>query len=138
MVNDLKIRDNVTIIDWVPFEKVHSYIDASSVCLLPYSSTPNTEASSPNKLFQYMYMGKPVVVSSCKSLKRYAHETGGGIVFQAGDSADLSCAIVQLKDEAIRAELGNKGRSAVLDKFNWGVTSAKLIGLYKSLSGNRG
>ncbi|MFW6222615.1 MAG: glycosyltransferase family 4 protein, partial [Bacteroidota bacterium] len=96
MISDKGLENNVTIIDWVPFEQVHSYIAASKVCLLPYTSTPNTEASSPNKLYQYMSMGKPVVVSSCKSLKRVIEETGCGSVFQAGDPVDMARAINDL------------------------------------------
>lgn len=135
MIHKYSLDNYVELIDWVLFEKLPSYIAASSVCLVPHRSNPHTEATSPHKLFQYMLMGKPVIVSSCRPLKRIVDELGSGIVFQAGDSADLSRAIVQLKDEAIRTKLGERGRSGVLNKYNWNVTSKKLINLYKNLYG---
>jgi glycosyltransferase involved in cell wall biosynthesis len=133
MISEHSLRESVELIDWVPFAKVPSYIAASAVCLAPHNSNPHTEATSPHKLFQYMLMGKPVVVSSCRPLKRIVEEIGGGIVFQAGDSVALSRAIIQLKDGKLREKLGKKGRRAVLDKYNWSHTSAKLINLYSCL-----
>lgn len=136
MIHESALEANVELVDWVPFAQVPSYIAVSSVCLVPHNSNPHTDATSPHKLYQYMLMGKPIVVSSCKPLKRVVEEIGSGMVFQAGNSDDLGRAIVQLKSENIRTKLGEKGLRAVLDKHNWGVTSRKLIDLYKSFSGS--
>lgn len=134
MARTLGIAERVTMMDWIPQAQVYSYIAASTVCLVPYNSTWNTEISCPNKLFQYLYMEKPVVVSSCRSLQRYIVETGGGMVFRAGDAEDMSRVIVQLKDEALRADLGRKGRASVVSKLNWGVTAKALVALYEQLA----
>jgi glycosyltransferase involved in cell wall biosynthesis len=121
-------------VDWQPFEKIPSFVASSDVCLVPHHSNPNTEASSPHKLFQYMLMGKPVVVSSCKSLQRVVEETGSGLSFKAGDRQALASAVVKLKDEGVRRRLGEAGRRAVLKKYNWGRTSSKLVRIYEHLA----
>jgi glycosyltransferase involved in cell wall biosynthesis len=133
LVENLKIENHVTFEDWRPFDEVPSYIEASQICLIPHQSNPHTEATSPHKLFQYMLMGKPVVVSSCKPLQRVVQETGGGLVFSAGDSDHLSEVILQLRDENLREKLGQAGKQAVLNRYNWEITSRDLIRLYEKL-----
>jgi glycosyltransferase involved in cell wall biosynthesis len=119
--------------DWRPFAEVPSYIQASQICLVPHQSNPHTEATSPHKLFQYMLLGKPVVVSNCKPLQRIVNETNSGLVFNAGDSDHLADTILKLKDNNLRKELGQAGKQAVMDKYNWGRTAQDLIRVYGDL-----
>jgi len=64
VVESQGVQDHVEIIGWQPFHKVPSYIEASQVGLVPHYQNPHTDATVPHKLFQYMLMSKPVVVSS--------------------------------------------------------------------------
>lgn len=136
MVAKRSLENKVSFISWQPFEKVPSYITLSDVCLVPHHSNPHTEATSPHKLFQYMLLRKPVVVSSCKPLKRVVEETGSGLVFQAGDANSLAQTIIQLQDPLLRHSLGEAGRQAVIDKYNWRNTSQKLIQVYHQTTSN--
>ncbi|MEM3658728.1 MAG: glycosyltransferase family 4 protein [Candidatus Hadarchaeum sp.] len=133
MVAERSLNERVTFVDWQPFDKIPSFIYASTVCLIPHHSNPHTEATSPHKLFQYMLMGKPVVVSTCKPLRRIVEETGSGLIFQAGNSESLAEAVIKLRDKNLRDQLGEAGRRAVLEKYNWAETSKKLIKVYEQL-----
>ena len=133
LVTELNLKSQVKVQDWRPLEEVPSYIQASQICLVPHHSNPHTEATSPHKLFQYMLMGKPVVVSSCKPLQRVVSETQSGLVFTAGDSDHLAAVLLQLKDVRLRNKLGQAGRQAVLDRYNWERTSQDLIRIYDKL-----
>jgi glycosyltransferase involved in cell wall biosynthesis len=84
-----------------------------------------------------MLMGKPVVVSSCKPLRRIVEETGSGLVFEAGNSDALARAVIQLKDESLRRRLSEAGRRAVLEKYNWERTSKELVKMYEQLGQSR-
>ena len=133
LAESLGIESHVTFEDWRPFAEVPGYIQASQICLIPHQSNPHTEATSPHKLFQYMLMEKPVVVSSCKPLKRVVEATGAGLVFSAGDSEDLAGVILRLEDETLRNDLGRAGKQAVLDRYNWERTSRDLARLYENI-----
>lgn len=133
MVAERSVESKVTFINWQPFEKIPSYIALSDVCLVPHHSNAHTEATSPHKLFQYMLLKKPVVVSSCKPLKRVVEETGGGLVFQAGDASSLAETVVQLQDTQLRHNLGEAGYRAVKEKYNWSETSKILTGVYEQI-----
>jgi glycosyltransferase involved in cell wall biosynthesis len=135
VVESQGVRDHVEIIGWQPFHKVPSYIEASQVGLVPHYQNLHTDATVPHKLFQYMLMSKPVVVSSCRPLKRIVEETKSGLVFQAGDPKDLAKQILMLHvDPALQRECGLHGREAAIHRYNWTTEGRKLTDLYHFLS----
>lgn len=135
LVKERGLEDSVEIIGWQPFERVSSYIQASDVCLVPHHRNPHTDSTIPHKLFQYMLMSKPVIVSDCRPLKRIVEETESGLVFRAGDALDLADKIVFLyQNEDSQERCGQRGREAVLDRYNWEKESQKLLALYEKLA----
>jgi glycosyltransferase involved in cell wall biosynthesis len=131
----LNVSKNVDFIPRVPIEEVRSYYESCHIGLVPHNSTPHTEATVPHKLFQYMLFNKPVVVSSCKSLKRIVEDIGSGIVFKAGDPEDLSKKITFLYDRPdLRHRLSEKGYSAVFEgKYNWHSDGRVLNRVYTNM-----
>lgn len=128
------VYDLIDFVGWQPFEKIPSYIRTSDVCLVPHNKNPHTDTTMPHKLFQYMLEGKPVVVSSCKPLKRVVEETNSGLVFEAGNEKELAHKIIDLyKNESLRRELEKNGKRAVQGQYNWRMESKKLINLYRKL-----
>ena len=81
-----------------------------------------------------MLMGKPVVVSSCRPLQRIVMDNKCGLVFQAGNALDLAYRINLLKDSTYRQRLGNAGKRAVIQKYNWHLTSKKLLKVYEQFN----
>lgn len=134
MVKDLSLVNYVEFIPWQPFELTPTFITLSSVCLVPHLANAHTNATSPHKLFQYMLMGKPVVVSTCKPIKRIVQETNSGLVFDAGSPSSLAKAVNKLRHSSLRDRFGANGRNAVLEKYNWGRTSRKLLAIYDQFS----
>lgn len=133
----LRADEAVRFLGHQPFERVPSLIAASDVCLVPHDSDPQTEAALPHKLFQYMLMGRPVVVSSCRPLKRVISETGAGVVFTAGDPTSLAGAVLSLRNPDQRGPLGEAGRRAASTIYSWGRSAERLVGLYRELEGGR-
>jgi glycosyltransferase involved in cell wall biosynthesis len=135
MVESRGVQDHVEIVGWQPFQKVPSYIEASQVGLVPHHQNPHTDATLPHKLFQYMLMSKPVVVSSCRPLKRIVEETKSGLVFHSGDPKDLARQIVTLHtDSALQRECGRRGHEAATHRYDWAIEGRKLTDLYHALS----
>lgn len=130
-VAELGLEDSISFPGWVPLEDVPQIIAEADVGIVPHISSAHTETTVPHKLFQYMYLGKPVVVSDCKPLQRLVKGVNAGLVFRAGDSPDFARQILRLRDAALRHELGEKGHLAVLAKYNWKYESQKLIRIYQ-------
>lgn len=134
----LKVEEHVFFTGWVPFQQVPSYISASDVCLVPHYASDATNVGVPHKLFQYMALEKPVVVTNAKALQRIVEESECGIVIPSGDYDRMAEAIVKLHDNKGYAKmLGLNGRRAVERKYNWTNESRKLCQLYEELGRTR-
>jgi glycosyltransferase involved in cell wall biosynthesis len=131
---EVGVTDRVTFTGWVDFEEVPAQMAGCDVCVVPHASTPHTETTVPHKLFQYMAMGKPVLVTDVAPLARIVRETESGLVVPAGDHGAMADAIRRLRDDpALCAELGRNGRRAVESEYNWGRDGDRLVEVYDEL-----
>ena len=133
LVRDAGLGDRVTFAGFQPFKTVPTYIHLSSVCLIPHISTPHIETTMPNKIFQFMILGKPVVVSSTRPMMRIINDAECGLIFKERDAKSLAETIIQFEDEALRQRLGENGRQAVEDRYNWKKTAQALLSLYRKV-----
>jgi len=130
LTKKLNLQSKVIFTGWQPAEKLATYIFLSSICLVPHYKSSFTDSTIPHKLFQYMLMKKPVVVSSCKPLERIVNETNAGLVFRAGDPQDLAEKIIQIYKNP--NNYGENGYQAVIKKYNWENSAQKLINIYQN------
>jgi glycosyltransferase involved in cell wall biosynthesis len=128
------VADKVRFVDWVPFEQCPSYIAAASVCLVPQPSNPFIDVTMPHKLFQYMAMGKPVVVSDARPLQRIVETTGCGEVFRSGSPTSFAQAVLRILRNGQRSRYGVNGYKAVCTLYNWRRSAEQLLSLYSELS----
>ncbi len=135
MCKDLEIKDNVVFTGRVDFRLVPSYIASSSVCLVPHNVTEHINTTIPHKIFQYMIMRKPVIVTDAKPLKRIVEETNCGIVIPSGSYEKMAEAVIRLyTNREYARKLGENGRKAVEEKYNWGEMRKRLLDVYNRLS----
>src|ERR1019366_2171415 len=88
----------------------------------------------PNKLFQYMAMAKPVLVSNAKPLARIVRECSCGFVFTSGDPADAAAQIEEAHPVGGEGEIGLRGRASVEARYTWAEASRGLIQAYEKLA----
>ncbi len=134
LIDELKLRDVVHMQGWQDVSLFPSYVEASTVCISPLKRNLHHDTTFANKIFQYMAMGKPVVVSDSTAQANVIKQEDCGLVHKANDHIDLAEKLLQLlenKDEAKR--FGNNGKQAVLKRWNWKVTSQELVNLYNNL-----
>src|SRR3972149_2248964 len=81
LVKILNLEKSVDLKGWVNFSEVPKIIKESTICLIPHLRSEHTDTTIPNKIFDYMAMGKPVVASDCEPLKRIIQEEKCGFVF---------------------------------------------------------
>lgn len=140
IINSLKNennKNNIILEEWIPFNKVQEYINKSHICLVPHNKNEHTETTIPHKLFQYMAMKRPVLVSDVSPLKRIVHETKAGEVFKAGDPRSFAQKIKDMSNFERLLEYGENGRRAVEGKYNWENDAKRLINMYQELENER-
>lgn len=134
LAKELEVDDVVIFEGFQSQEKVKSYLLASDIGLVPFKRTPQTNNSSSNKLYQYMYYGLPILATNCTSVEKMVKENRCGIIYEDGDSKAFSKHVTEfLNDQEIIQEYSKNGKDAVSNKFNWHIEEEKLISLYENL-----
>ncbi len=113
-------------------------IAAADIGVIPSRKTAQSDATVPNKLFDYMAAGLAVLTSDTAPCTRIVRESGAGEVFRAGDAADLAAAVRRLADPAIRRAAGEAGRRAVLERYNWERDTAVLCDVVRRVARRSG
>jgi glycosyltransferase involved in cell wall biosynthesis len=105
---------------------------AGLVTFLPIRSHLDAQ---PNKLFEYMSAELPVIASDFPLWREIVADTGAGICVDP-ESPDAIAAAIRdlLRDESAMERMGNAGRQAVLNTYNWPAEAAKLVRFYKELA----
>jgi len=130
----LNIEDKVRFYGHKPFNEMLDLLAEADAAIIPHVRTDNNDASSPNKLYQYMYLDKPIIASDCLSLKRIISETKTGFIYQHDSATELAILLERLlKNRALLNELKGNGRRAVMEYYNWNIDKERLIDMYHHL-----
>jgi glycosyltransferase involved in cell wall biosynthesis len=125
--------DNVTLTGRLPVPKAMKIISASDAGLCPFLRNIHHDTTYANKMFQYMALGKPVIVSDCPSQVNVVKPDNCGLVFTSGDASDLSEKIVALTEKSLYEELSKNAKSCIYSKYNWETSGVRLTDLYNGL-----
>lgn len=99
----------------------------------------NKEDILATKVYEYMAMGLPVVISRSHCTDTVLKKYKFGIAVEPGKIEEITNAIKFLIDNPDKAkEMGVNGRCAVYEEYNWGVDEKKLISLYRKLEMSHG
>lgn len=111
-------------------------IFASSIAgLVLFHPVPNNINAQPNKLFEYMSAGLPVIASHFPLWRKIVEEVGCGLCVDPLDSNAIAVAINWVAEHPQQAaQMGQKGLDAIKGRFNWESEAVRLTGLYEQLS----
>lgn len=124
--------DRVRFVGRVPAEELVPRLaasDLSAVLIEPISESYRMAA--PNKLFDSLAAGTPVIASDLPTIASVTRETGAGVLCDVADPADIARAIIEALPRL--PEMRVKARAAAAH-YNWDSEQAKLVGLYDQLS----
>ncbi len=127
LIKSLGLESRIDLPGWVEFSKIPAYIRQSSLCLIPHLRSEHTETTLPNKLFEYMALGRPIVATDCAPIKRIIDEVGCGLTFRSGDIRDFKTVVSLLLRHPNRESMGENGRRAVQQKYNWDIDRQMLV-----------
>ena len=128
--NALEISDKIEFAGLVTRDKVLNYVEQFDIALQP----DVTAYASPLKMFEYMAAGIPVIASNIALWEGIVSEVKCGICVDPYSKYDIANAIDFLAENLDEAkEMGERGRAAVLEKYNWDIEENKLVDLYTRL-----
>jgi glycosyltransferase involved in cell wall biosynthesis len=130
----------IHVVEAVPPAVLPLWVASADVGVMPIqASTLNHRLSSPNKLFESLATGLPVVVSDFLEMRRIVLEDPDGplgAVCDPADPASVARAIRSILDltEDERNALRARCLRAAHERWNWETESARLVALYDSLA----
>lgn len=129
---ELGLGDMVEFTGRVPDEFVQRCLSTADVCLSPDPKNPLNDVSTMNKLIEYMAMARPTVSFDL----REARVSAGGAALYAPDNDEKAFAGLidrLLRDDELRARMGECGRTRVENELSWESSKAKLLQFYDGL-----
>lgn len=113
-------------------EEVNALYNRSRIGIINNLDIPYHRNSNPNKLFEYMAVGIPIVCTSIPTWAEIVKDANCGLIVDATDSVQIADAITYLLEHPLEAkEMGDNGKRAFEQKYNWDIEKGKLLHVYK-------
>lgn len=128
--------ERVTTLGWSDKDTVDASLNEARAGLLLFLPARNHIEARPNKLFEYMAAGLPLIASDFESWRDLLSGVDCALFVDPEDSEAIARAMQWITDHPVEAEaMGERGRKSVSAKFNWDEEAKVLIGLYRQILG---
>jgi glycosyltransferase involved in cell wall biosynthesis len=119
----------------IPYQRALEISAGADVLIATYDPIiPNHRYASPNKVFEAMMLGKPVVAAAGTNFDQIITRHECGLVVEYGDVEQLEIALTTLADDPqLRSRLGENARKAYESTYNWTEMESRLLALYGTL-----
>lgn len=129
---ELGIDDFVEFPGRVSDEFLQRCLSTADVCLSPDPKNPFNDASTMNKVLEYMATGRPIVSFDLTEARVSAGDAA--VYVPANDEMAFAEAIdMLLRDPERRQKMGEIGRQRMKDVLSWDVSRAELVKFYQRL-----
>ncbi len=135
LLSSHNLMHNIKMVGGVPHDKIYGVISKSLIGVAILHPDPNYLESIPTKLFEYMAVGLPVIVSDFPVWKEIVERNKCGICVDPLNPRKLAEAVKSLTEHPEQMEkMSINGKKAVLDKYNWEKESDCLLSIYCNYS----
>ena len=125
---------NIEYHGFVGREEVAKLMVESIAGLVVFLPLPNHTEAMPNKMFEYMAAGIPVIASNFPLWIEIVENGECGVCVDPQQPMEISRGITYLlENPKIAQKMGENGKKLVREKYNWGIEERKLLDFYKRL-----
>jgi glycosyltransferase involved in cell wall biosynthesis len=116
---------------WVPYAQLGDEVASAAICLGVFGTSAKAARVVPNKVWQAMAAGRPVISADTPGIREAVTDGVSGLLVPPGDAAALADALRRLgADPALRARMGEAARATYLEK---GAPAAAAAPLHEAL-----
>ncbi|MAL97814.1 MAG: hypothetical protein CL583_05105 [Alteromonadaceae bacterium] len=134
LVAKLDLEQNVVIHGWLDQADVEALMDQANVGALTYRICGHWNNTIPNKIFDYMLAGLPVLATEVVPIARIIRENDCGLVCADQNIDEVASSLLKLRDPELRQRLGQSGNQAIRTTYNWESDEGKLRSVFSDLS----
>jgi glycosyltransferase involved in cell wall biosynthesis len=133
-VNKLKEQGTIIDLGWIPYEELYGALGAAQIGLILLENHPNYVTAAPNKLFNYMALGIPIVAEDYPGLRDVIERHRCGLLVNGSSHRNYVEAITYLIEHPEEARLmGVRGREAVSQSLSWPNQVSRLLDIYSEV-----
>ena len=126
--------ENIQYLGYLNKCGVEEIIDGSLIGVVPYLPTANCLHAIPNKMFEYMERGTPIIYSNFPDWIDMLGRYQVGIAVNPDNPKEILDAIDRFNmDDAYRMDTSKNARRAVEMVYNWDKEERKLLKVYDSI-----
>jgi glycosyltransferase involved in cell wall biosynthesis len=135
LAQELGISEKVKLIGSVPSADIPGWLSKCDAGVLPIRRDVFLDFAFPNKLPEFIIMGKPVLMSHLKTIRRYF--SGEALsYFEPNNPADLAGQMVRVyKDRGLRARLAARAKQEY-EPIRWNVMRQRYLDLIEKATGS--
>jgi glycosyltransferase involved in cell wall biosynthesis len=131
---DLGVSSHVEFLGPLAPREAWSVLSRCHVGVAALAPIANHRQSYPTKMFEYMSLGLPVVVSDFPLYRDVVERHGAGVCVDPEDPDAIAAALRMLADRPAEAHaMGQRGREAVRTTYRWDKEREKLFSFYRRL-----
>lgn len=125
--------DNVFFIPPVPKTEMGQALAAADACIAILKPIPLYATVYPNKVFDYMAAGRPVILAIGGVIREVIEQAGAGIPVTPGNPDEIAQAILSLaNDPQLGKNMGVSGRQYLHNHFNRPILAEKLAIIFEN------
>ena len=118
----------------VAHDEIARWVRLGRIGIIPLPNYPKFQRNVPTKLFEFMALKIPVVLSNLPPSRPYVGDGKCAIMVDPDSPHEYADAISDLiADPRRRNEMGKEGNRRVVSRYNWETSFSKLLKLYKEL-----
>lgn len=126
----------VEYLGWQNRNGLLSLLTRARIGVIPFLPVENHILAQPIKLFEYMLAGLPIVATDLERQAEIIRGAGCGILVPPSQPKAMAEAIQWLLEHPQEAQtMGQRGREAALNTYNWGTQEKLLLDLYRKACG---
>lgn len=118
---------NVQFFGFYNMSVVTEVVNCSSASITTFRNLPILKTNSPNKLFDSLSAGKPIIVNSAGWTKDMVEQDNCGFFVDPENPADLADKLIKYKDDKEQLEVwGNNARRLSIEKYDKSILSSQV------------
>lgn len=129
LARGLHVERRLRFVPPVPSHEVPAYLSTADIAISPIvGDSVSYDLALPNKLFEFVHAGLPIVTSDLAAMGAFVSENALGEVFRQGDPQSCADAV-----RRVLAEPPAPPSAALREKFSWQGQEDALVGVYRGL-----
>lgn len=136
LIRENGLQEYFIVTGEVEHDRIPSFLQQINVGVVLFKPVRyNNIIGTPNKLFEYMAFGIPLVVSDLPEMRKIVTETHAGILVDPTDARQIAECIKYLyENPEIAGEMGKNGKKAFENTYNWDKHSEELLRVYDDIT----